>query len=296
METGARETITPQYARKILERDVFLNRRSGNLIMAHVKKMADTMRRGAWDTNNPQPVIFDYNGRLIDGFNRFSAVAESGLQQTFFVIRGADPSGIERIDRGLKPRTDSDSFGWDKRYGSVISAAALICYGKNPTDAQVKDVFDRIGEICIRLVKSCPSTTRFYSGAQFKLAAALSIVEFDCEEYAHDVYYRLVKGDFVNGPPVCAAIARRVSTGTVSSISRRYNRLDILALGRICFDPQNWHKRKIILTSRMVFDSESWVESLLYNDDVIPKEIPTQEVSYSWLLEFAKKRKDQMTA
>lgn len=89
------ENITPGKAQN------YLKVSGGNrpISKVTVRSYADTMRKGRWMLNGV-PIIFDNEGRLIDGHHRLLAVVEAGIPVRFDVARGAAPEAFTTIDCG----------------------------------------------------------------------------------------------------------------------------------------------------------------------------------------------------
>src|SRR5690606_24318901 len=78
-----------------------------------VIKYAAVMARGKWLTT-PEPIAFSWDGRLLNGQHRLSAVIRAGVSVPMFVVRNVDPSAFVALDRGAT-RTVADALGIDKR-------------------------------------------------------------------------------------------------------------------------------------------------------------------------------------
>lgn len=95
-------TIGPEQARQMLER----NGRNRTVNTRAVARYANDMREGKW-TLNGEPLIFDFNGNLLDGQHRLYAVIEAGISAQFLVVTDTDPDVFDTIDIGNK-RTGGD--------------------------------------------------------------------------------------------------------------------------------------------------------------------------------------------
>lgn len=89
------ETITPERARLYLK----TNENNRPVSRIFVRSYADTMRKGKWILNGV-PIIFDNEGRLIDGQHRLLAVIEADIPVKFDVARGASPEAFTTYDCG----------------------------------------------------------------------------------------------------------------------------------------------------------------------------------------------------
>ena len=75
--------ICPEVARSMLENHTNYRRISDPT----VRKYAAMMSRGEWHQESP-PIIFSYNGTLVDGQHRLAAVVKSGFGQWFYCLSG----------------------------------------------------------------------------------------------------------------------------------------------------------------------------------------------------------------
>jgi hypothetical protein len=76
---------------------------------AAVTQYASDMAAGLWRQTG-QGIIFDIEGRLMDGQHRLQAIIQSNRTVKMTVVRGVSPSAMPMIDVGLK-RTVGDSLG-----------------------------------------------------------------------------------------------------------------------------------------------------------------------------------------
>lgn len=91
------------------EAKVFLQNRLQNrkLSVAHVETLAYAMSTGKYQAN-PHGLVFDKNGRLLDGQHRLTAQVLAGVPVLFHVTWGAESSLVEVIDQG-RARTVADT-------------------------------------------------------------------------------------------------------------------------------------------------------------------------------------------
>lgn len=90
------EKVTPERAQRWLAQNIANNR---PLMQKRVKTYAHDMRAGRWQAI-PAPIIFDKDGRLIDGQHRLAAMVESRATLTLLVARGSDIDAQRVIDTG----------------------------------------------------------------------------------------------------------------------------------------------------------------------------------------------------
>lgn len=113
------ETITPEVAEEMLK-DNKGNRKPRPTVW---KRYARDMVDGNWSIDSSM-IIFDWNGRLIDGQHRLLAVIDSGVTIECVVRRGADPDTRLTIDVGFK-RQLKDLLDWNGEVNTTSLAAGI---------------------------------------------------------------------------------------------------------------------------------------------------------------------------
>ena len=98
-------TVTPEIALKILKSHNPYNRIISTNKLSQYKKLFKSNNFQS-DGNSP-PIVFDWDGNLIDGQHRILAVAKSNVEAKFTCLFGFDPNARFYFDQG-KPRTTSD--------------------------------------------------------------------------------------------------------------------------------------------------------------------------------------------
>lgn len=84
------DVINPSEAEAYLKNNAMHRKIKQKKVDAYMKEMVD----GKWRLNG-KALIFDSNGRLLNGQHRLSAVVQSGTTLTTLVVRGVDPSVLE---------------------------------------------------------------------------------------------------------------------------------------------------------------------------------------------------------
>jgi hypothetical protein len=135
--------VTPAQASKWLEKHYEAVAKSEfrqrTVSRTTVEKYATDMRCGQW-LLDPNPIVFDENGNLINGQHRLEAVRKSGCTIAFFISTGWDEkqngvSTIDCIDRG-RPRSIGQQFSLHgvpyatKIAASVASIARVVNSGR----------------------------------------------------------------------------------------------------------------------------------------------------------------------
>ena len=99
-----------------------------------VKKMVDDLKNNRWfDTG--EAIQFDWNGHLVNGHHRLSAIISSGKSQELLVVKGISPQAVPHIDginkRPLPQRLAAYGYGADIANGKTVGAIRLaICFRK----------------------------------------------------------------------------------------------------------------------------------------------------------------------
>lgn len=92
------EEITPLKAQKYLGKNYEYNRNKRARV---IETYGKDMRQGKWRWHVAPPIVFDKQGRLIDGQHRLEAVVKSGKTIKSYVVRGADEDDYKVIDSGI---------------------------------------------------------------------------------------------------------------------------------------------------------------------------------------------------
>ena len=83
------ETITPEMAEQYLG----FNHQHREIKSSKVDKLASAMIEGDWQLNG-KTIVFDKDGKLLNGQHRLTAVVLSGQPLTTLVVRGIDKEAI----------------------------------------------------------------------------------------------------------------------------------------------------------------------------------------------------------
>ncbi len=117
-------TITPELARRTLEKSTQLNRKINKRV---VYRYAEDIKRDAWRLNG-ETIIFDADGNLLNGHHRLTAVVLAGKPIRSFVAHDVDRTAYTTIDTG-RIRSAGDVFSMaDIPNANTVSAALrLVC-------------------------------------------------------------------------------------------------------------------------------------------------------------------------
>lgn len=124
--------ISPEKAQQILN----IQPRNRKIIRAKVAEYARTMLQGSWNETNPQGLIFNKKGELINGQHRLYAVIESGATVQFYCTFNADDAVKTLLDSGSSRRIDQTGqiLGLDTNPVKIAIAKALII---SPADTKI---------------------------------------------------------------------------------------------------------------------------------------------------------------
>jgi hypothetical protein len=198
------ETWTPERAADALATSNHGNR---NMRMRVVSRYADVMRAGEWKLS-PDGIVFGASGRLLQGQHRLAAVVRAGVPVAMMTWRGVDEGVFAVFDRGVL-RSLADALETDRKLAEVARLAASIRYtmaGVN--DMTAREMCEKLAESHGEIIAACASTTKVFSSAPYRLAAALRY-QVGCEtsrEYVLQTYAALVKVDIKSMSPHAVAL------------------------------------------------------------------------------------------
>lgn len=117
------EMVTPEKALAWLT-NAARNRTITNSV---VRRYGADMETGRW-TLNGQGIIFDINGKLVDGRHRLTAIVATQVEVLMLVVRGAKPEAFETMDSG-RVRTLAHTLNIEgHKHAAAVSAAARITF------------------------------------------------------------------------------------------------------------------------------------------------------------------------
>lgn len=147
--------ITPEEAKKLVAERNGRNIRKPT--RQHIQELAEELRSGKWQYNG-EVIKVDWDGYLLDGGNRLSSVAESGVTVTLHFTEGFDPIIINTVDMNRRNRSIKNILEYkhpDKRSGAEATAREVLSLRKRLlcneqsrnnigiTDSQVMDEFEK---------------------------------------------------------------------------------------------------------------------------------------------------------
>ena len=133
--------VTPGLASQWLERKSKNRRVSGE----HVKKLANEMVCGRWELNGV-PIIFDLEGKLIDGQHRLEAVVMSGVDIMSVVVFGVESyRAFETIDILCRARNVPQLYEMEggKNANTKTAIARKLLLWDLTTDKSNYDLYKR---------------------------------------------------------------------------------------------------------------------------------------------------------
>ena len=113
--------ITPRIAAELLTQNS-INR---PMSVSHVRRLAESMKRGEWDLNGTT-IKVSTSGRLLDGQHRLTACVDAGVPFDSLVVYGLEDEAFATIDQGAKSRKISDVLSIEAGANMKNVTAALF--------------------------------------------------------------------------------------------------------------------------------------------------------------------------
>lgn len=186
-------TITPEMARKCLERNKISNR---SLSQSRVKAIADDIRNGRWRITH-QGIAFDDDGNLLDGQHRLAGCSEANMPITTLVTKGLKIDDCIAIDN-TRPRTITDharQVGLDisTSHSSIATCLEFGASFHDHTSADtrlelIEKYIDGIGFA----VKICRSAIGFQAPCKAVMARAYYTQDHEKLKRFMDVYISMI--------------------------------------------------------------------------------------------------------
>lgn len=88
----------------------------------HLKRLIEDMQSGEWSDSNPQPIIFDGDGYLVDGQHRLEAIRITGSRHRFLLIN-CDLNGSQNVLDSNRTRSAGDTLFMEGISDGVTKAA-----------------------------------------------------------------------------------------------------------------------------------------------------------------------------
>lgn len=117
------EDITPLKAQKYLGKNYEYNRNKRAKV---IETYAKDMKQGRWRWHVAPPIVFDKDGRLIDGQHRLEAVVKSGKTIKSYVVRGAEEDDYKVIDSGIGRKAADGLKQYPQAVNLAVAARAYL--------------------------------------------------------------------------------------------------------------------------------------------------------------------------
>lgn len=131
-------TLTPRLAKQWYDK---LHPDQRKYRKGHLDGIIRDLKAGRWKLNG-EPIVFDRNGRIVNGQHRLLAVIETGVTILVHVLWGVDPSVYCSYDIVSK-RTSADALKTRGVVNSHVAAAAIrsiLIYAEHP-DFAINEVY-----------------------------------------------------------------------------------------------------------------------------------------------------------
>ena len=234
------QDITPAIAKEYLAKSNGNRGRYGKgVYQSKVDQYARDMRNGNWVLTH-QGIAFDCDGYLIDGYNRLTAIVQSGATAQMTVTHNSGDQAIKYLDSG-KLRTNSDKLQLPKRHAESLRFSAKHAYKTNPPSISdmekimateyYKNMIDilSIAKTAVKVITSSP----FICGVAF-CASRYS------KQYAEDQYGYVYHQNYENMTPVVSSFVKRINRNEFSAT----NHDELFARCITVFNPENRYKVK----------------------------------------------------
>ena len=117
------ETITPELAKQMLS----INHANRRLIDSGVERIMGIIARGEWMEDSTDAIGLDYDGGVVNGQHRLTAIANGTITVRALVLRNVNPDVIKVIDQG-QPRNLTQILQMSGRYEYASDLAGAITY------------------------------------------------------------------------------------------------------------------------------------------------------------------------
>lgn len=132
--------VTPEMAAAWLQEcNDFPNRRFNP---AKAERWRKLMAAGQW-LETPEPIIFDTNGKILNGQHRLAAVVSSGVTIKFWVHPGASPRIFPALDSGDRRQAGEVIFPGQAKYAGLVAGGARVLSAVHTYHAERRIVGDR---------------------------------------------------------------------------------------------------------------------------------------------------------
>lgn len=209
------KTVTPEYAAELLARR---NEHNRAIRPAIVNEYLSWMKEDVFKLTH-QGIAIDWNGNLVDGQHRLTAILKLGKAIDLLVISDVDPEIFRVIDRGANrtiPEVTGESrytvevcrFIFSEFYGTVRQSSHTL----KPVIAAFRDASE-----ALRL--HCPSRPKKRGSAPIRAAAVLCMMDRD-RQVAMDAYRRCILQDYSKMRPIEMSLSKWLVDTTLTTAMR----------------------------------------------------------------------------
>lgn len=225
------EIVTPEIASSWLFNNTN-NRRQKKSVIGN---FSNAMLRGDWLVG--QPIMFDVNGRLIDGQHRLLAVIKAGIPIKFLVVRNCLPESFDKLDIGSR-RTNSDILYMEgSKYSEILAPALSIIDAYNCGQLQLFQERAPTPTQCLKLLannKGIKDSVEFICGLPNRYVLSYSIAAF-CHylfsktdsEKATDFFNGLYQGNNLQEGSPILVLRNKLTEDRASQ--RKYRKIFLIA-------------------------------------------------------------------
>lgn len=231
--------VTPHLAAEWLMR----NTSNRPLRRGAVEALKTAFMRGEYIQTH-QGIAFSASGELLDGQHRLTAISE--MRDGSFpmnVSRGVPDDAYRVTDIGVK-RSAADSLREeDRRLVEAARLIAVLCIKerRSITPISLMPIIEEIRAPHNQLLAFCPTVSKTWSCAAFRVAAVYSMLAGEDRDYVKSVYWALVHLQYDAMPASAKALCRAHANGAI----RASNVNDTLARAMVVFSQRKGGVTKI---------------------------------------------------
>lgn len=235
-------TITPEYASRVLEQNKINPR--GGIHENAVIDYAAAMEAGLWQLTG-QPIIFDNNGVLLDGFHRMHAAVLSQKSFTTLVVINVGNQVKSDIDAG-RPRTIAQRLSLPRHVVDVLTIVAELSGFTSRNCQFVKKTLVEtlaetpLGESAKLIVMPKGGNLKYIRMAPFRLGLCMSNLEHGNIDFILDGLDKIRKRQYEDMDKTLQTLCRQIELGNIPRAGRKRDTvLDIAARAFKTFDPRS---------------------------------------------------------
>ena len=258
-QTAVIENITPDKAKVYLSLSDGNKARKYGTNKADVNRIIDIINSGGWRVT-PDGVAFHWDGSLVNGHHRLSAILKSGKTVKMWVHRGLDDEDVKALDQGRK-RSVSDITGLNKEIAAALNYAArrAITDHRIPLISEIEALHgSAFGKNIEQLFYSCQSKAAVFSTSGCKCAAAYWMFHGDAD-YVMKQYRALCQHQYEDQ----SHIAKRFSAAVASGAIKSSGGMEALLAAMKVFNPSCKDHQRLTPSSESHGQFVAYIRSLL---------------------------------